>query len=299
MGAGASASAQGSHRGGGSQAGDSQTDGEETTVGSTATKTTLPGQTKAVMKDMENMKKQLAAKDEKEHALTQENSELKKRVGQLEEKLTQMFAALKLMKVQANENAKRLSDAEEQIVAIGAPEREVHVERFAKEQLQVEFEEYKSKVVEQQQRYERDIRLAQSNLTTRASADASTKESMREQILSLRATVADLRATNSKLLAENSAQAAKLAAIGSAALVTDAEAGDFDSPFFRGPRKPKSSTLQQMLPTTQSQSSSALPSARYAATTRWAHKYATANTHIVSGLSMPTNIMNSTTMNRC
>ena len=97
MGAGASASAQGSHRGGSSQAGDSEGEGE-TTVGSTATKTTLPGQTKAAMKDMENMRKMMAAKDEKERALTHENNELKKRVGQLEEKLTQMFAALKLMK---------------------------------------------------------------------------------------------------------------------------------------------------------------------------------------------------------
>jgi hypothetical protein len=51
------------------------------------------------MKDMENMRKMMAAKDEKERALTHENNELKKRVGQLEEKLTQMFAALKLMKV--------------------------------------------------------------------------------------------------------------------------------------------------------------------------------------------------------
>ena len=79
-------------------AGDSEGEGE-TSVGSTVTKTTLPGQTKAVMKDVENMKKLVAAKDEKERALTQENNELKKRVGQLEEKLTQMFAALKLMKV--------------------------------------------------------------------------------------------------------------------------------------------------------------------------------------------------------
>ena len=119
-------------------------------------------------------------------------------------------------------------------MAIGAPEREVHVQRFAKEQLQMEYEEFKSKVTEQQQRYERDIRLAQSNLTTRAGADASTKESMREQLLSLRATVADLRATNSKLIVENAAQAAKLATIESGAPITDAEAGDFDSPFFRG-----------------------------------------------------------------
>ena len=51
------------------------------------------------MKDMENMRKLMSAKDEKERALTQENNELKKRVGQREEKLTQMFAALKLMKV--------------------------------------------------------------------------------------------------------------------------------------------------------------------------------------------------------
>jgi hypothetical protein len=98
MGAGASASAQGSQKGGSSVAGDSEGEGE-TSIGSTVTKTTLPGQTKAVMKDMENMKKMVAAKDEKERALTQENTELKKRVGQLEEKLTQMFAALKLMKV--------------------------------------------------------------------------------------------------------------------------------------------------------------------------------------------------------
>jgi predicted RNase H-like nuclease (RuvC/YqgF family) len=98
MGAGASASAQGSRRGGSSQAGDSEGE-EETTVGSTATKTTLPGQTKAAMKDMENMRKMMVAKEEKERALTHENNELKKRVGQLEEKLTQMFAALKLMKV--------------------------------------------------------------------------------------------------------------------------------------------------------------------------------------------------------
>ena len=42
MGAGASASAQGSQRGGSSQAGDSEGEGD-TTVGSTATKTTLPG----------------------------------------------------------------------------------------------------------------------------------------------------------------------------------------------------------------------------------------------------------------
>ena len=83
------------------------------------------------------MKKLMMAKEDKERALTHENNDLKKRVGQLEEKLTQMFAALKLMKVQASENAKRLSDAEEQIVSIGAPEREVHVQRFAKEQLQV------------------------------------------------------------------------------------------------------------------------------------------------------------------
>ena len=79
-------------------AGDSEGEGE-TSIGSTATKTTLPGQTKAVMKDVENMRKLMAAKDEKERALTHENGELKKRVGQLEEKLTQMFAALKLMKV--------------------------------------------------------------------------------------------------------------------------------------------------------------------------------------------------------
>ena len=258
MGAGASASAQGSHRGGSSNAGDSEEG--ETTVGSTATKTTLPGQTKAVMKDVENMRKLMAAKEEKERALTQENNELKKRVGQLEEKLTQMFAALKLMKVQATDNAKRLSDAEEQIVAIGAPEREVHVQRFAKEQLQVAFEEFKSKAAEQQQRYERDIRLAQSNLTTRAGADGSTKETLREQLLSLRATVADLRATNSKLIVENASQAAKLAAVESGAPITDADAGDFDSPFFRGSRKPQSKHLRDTLGV--SQPSSARPSAR-------------------------------------
>jgi hypothetical protein len=163
--------------------------------------------------------------------------------------------------VQASENAKRLSDAEEQIVAIGAPEREVHVQRFAREQLQMEYEEFKTKVAEQQQRYERDIRLAQSNLTTRAGADASTKESMREQLLSLRATVADLRATNSKLIVENAAQAAKLATIESGAPITDAEAGDFDSPFFRGAPKSKSSKPRDTL--AASQTSSALPSARF------------------------------------
>jgi chromosome segregation ATPase len=162
--------------------------------------------------------------------------------------------------VQAGDNAKRLSDAEEQIMAIGAPEREVHVQRFAREQLQVEYEEFKAKVAERQQRYERDIRLAQSNLTTRAGADGSTKESMREQLLSLRATVADLRATNSKLIVENAAQAAKLASIESGAPITDAEVGDFDSPFFRGSRKPKGSKSRDILDT--SQPSSALPSAR-------------------------------------
>ena len=146
-------------------------------------------------------------------------------------------------------------------MSIGAPEREVHVQRFAREQLQVEYEEYKIKVAEQQQRYERDIRLAQSNLTTRAGADGSTKESMREQLLSLRATVADLRATNSKLTSENAAQAAKLASIESGAPITDMEVGDFDSPFFRGAPKSKSSKSRDVL--NQSQVSSALPSARY------------------------------------
>jgi chromosome segregation ATPase len=277
MGAGASASAEGSQRGGSSQAGDSEGEGD-TTVGSTATKTTLPGtpihavtffslnlcfvsgQTKAAMKDMDNMRKLMLAKEEKERALTLENNDLKKRVGQLEEKLTQMFAALKLMKVQASENAKRLSDAEEQIVSIGAPEREVHVQRFAKEQLQVELEEFKAKVAEQQMRYERDIRLAHSNLTTRAGADGSTKESMREQLLSLRATVADLRATNSKLIVENAAQAAKLATIESGAPITDAEVGDFDSPFFRGAQRSQSKKSRDI--SGASQASSALPSAR-------------------------------------
>jgi hypothetical protein len=166
------------------------------------------------------------------------------------------------VKVQASDNAKRLADAEEQIVAIGAPEREVHVQRFAREQLQVEFEEFKTKVSEQQQRYERDIRLAQSNLTTRAGADGSTKESMREQLLSLRATVADLRATNSKLIAENAIQAAKLASIESGAPITDMEVGDFDSPFFRGAIKPKSGKSRDVLG--HSQANSTLPSARYA-----------------------------------
>ena len=251
---GATASVAGSQKGGSSVAGESQ-DGDETTIGSTATKTTLPGQTKAVMKDMEALRKQMAAKDEKERALNSENNELKKRVGQLEEKLTQMFAALKLMKVQTSDSAKRLADAEEQIAAIGAPEREVHVQRFAKEQLQSEFDEFKIKVAEQQQRYERDVRLAQSNLTTRAGADGSTKESMREQLLSLRATVSDLRATNSKLSVENAAQAARIATLEAGVPMTDADAGDFDSPFFRGARKPKKSAGV-------STTSSALPSAR-------------------------------------
>ena len=115
------------------------------------------------------------------------------------------------------------------------------MQHFAREQLQSEFEEFKVKVAEQQQHYERDVMLAQSNLTTRAGADGSTKESMREQLLSLRATVSDLRATNSKLSVENAAQAARIATLEAFVPMTDADDGDFDSPFCRGARKPKKS----------------------------------------------------------
>jgi hypothetical protein len=58
------------------------------------------------MKDMEALRKQMAGKDEKERALNAENNELKSRVVQLEEELTHMFAALKLMKVQTSDSAK-------------------------------------------------------------------------------------------------------------------------------------------------------------------------------------------------